>query len=312
MSPGNPSPLELAKQGDAAAIAALLNRTLQRQGITAQATQEDGFLNISLESAKVPPKEPVVNFIHQGMTKLESEAIHTVKIEAYPAGKNTPAWSEEFTLETASLFNLDDDIPPMEEPLPDESMNDLDEEYGSYEDEGVEGDDLEAVPPPEKKGSGNKKGLLFGLIGLLALIALIGAGVLYKDTIMALLPFGQNAEEAPPPEEPATPQPPATTQPAPNTASPAATSQPTAAPPKPAPASDPWREGVNRAINAANLAQNAQTQAEWNTVAAQWQQAVDLMKKVPQSNPNYQTAQQKAQEYQKNLDIAKQRAATSN
>jgi hypothetical protein len=44
-------------------------------------------------------------------------------------------------------------------------------------------------------------------------------------------------------------------------------------------------------------------------VASQWQKAIDLMKDVPESNANYQTAQQKVQEYQNNLNVAKQRAA---
>ncbi|NES67486.1 MAG: hypothetical protein F6K24_20720, partial [Okeania sp. SIO2D1] len=47
---------------------------------------------------------------------------------------------------------------------------------------------------------------------------------------------------------------------------------------------------------------------EWNAVANEWQKAVDLMKEVPESNPNYQTAQIKVLEYQNYLDVAKQRA----
>jgi hypothetical protein len=57
-----------------------------------------------------------------------------------------------------------------------------------------------------------------------------------------------------------------------------------------------------------NLAQTAQTQAEWNTVANEWGKAVELMQQVPESSENYSTAQQKVVEYGNNQQIALQRA----
>jgi cytoskeletal protein RodZ len=79
--------------------------------------------------------------------------------------------------------------------------------------------------------------------------------------------------------------------------------------PKPAPAKpDSWREAVNKAQNAANLAQTSISKGEWEEVASEWEKAVQLMKAVPPSSPNYQKAQQKAEEYQSNMDIAQRRA----
>jgi ribosomal protein S27E len=71
-----------------------------------------------------------------------------------------------------------------------------------------------------------------------------------------------------------------------------------------------WREAVNSAMRAANLAQTAETQQQWNRVVLQWQEAINLMKAVPASDPNYTTAQQKVIEYQNYLNIAQQRAAS--
>ncbi|HIK45393.1 MAG TPA: hypothetical protein IGR64_10970 [Leptolyngbyaceae cyanobacterium M65_K2018_010] len=71
-------------------------------------------------------------------------------------------------------------------------------------------------------------------------------------------------------------------------------------------AADPFREAVNAAQNAANLAQTAKTSAEWQVVADSWAQAIALMKQVPESSPNYAVAQQKAVEYQPNLAYAQQ------
>jgi pilus assembly protein FimV len=65
---------------------------------------------------------------------------------------------------------------------------------------------------------------------------------------------------------------------------------------------------VNAAQNAANLAQTASTSADWQAVADSWSQSIELMKQVPESDPNYQTAQQKAVEYQPNLQYAQQNA----
>jgi pilus assembly protein FimV len=69
-----------------------------------------------------------------------------------------------------------------------------------------------------------------------------------------------------------------------------------------------FREAVNAAQNAANLAQTASTPAEWQAVADSWEEAIALMKQVPESDPNYATAQQKAIDYQPNLDYAQQNA----
>lgn len=65
--------------------------------------------------------------------------------------------------------------------------------------------------------------------------------------------------------------------------------------------SDPFQDAVNQAMNAANLAQTAESEADWNTVTTEWEQARDLMKAVPSSHPKYQVAQAKIREYQKNI-----------
>jgi len=57
--------LELAKQRDAKAIAALMNRQLQPKGITAKATLKDGCLQIILESDQVPDQQALVAFVRK-------------------------------------------------------------------------------------------------------------------------------------------------------------------------------------------------------------------------------------------------------
>lgn len=77
--------------------------------------------------------------------------------------------------------------------------------------------------------------------------------------------------------------------------------------PKPS-QSQSFRNAVNIAINASKLAQSAETEEEWNLVASQWQEAVTMMKKVPPESANYELAQKKAIEYQKNLAYAQESA----
>jgi outer membrane protein OmpA-like peptidoglycan-associated protein len=74
------------------------------------------------------------------------------------------------------------------------------------------------------------------------------------------------------------------------------------------PGEDPFRDAVNSAQNAAVLVQNAKTAADWNKAANKWQEAIELMKEVPESSANYQIAQQRVAEYQKNLNYAQQNA----
>ncbi|WYL93351.1 MAG: hypothetical protein HEQ35_05315 [Gloeotrichia echinulata IR180] len=73
---------------------------------------------------------------------------------------------------------------------------------------------------------------------------------------------------------------------------------------------DTFREGVNKAINAANLTQSAKSPDEWKIVVSQWEAAIALMKNVPSSSQNYAVAQQKIREYQRNLNYAEKNSAT--
>lgn len=72
--------------------------------------------------------------------------------------------------------------------------------------------------------------------------------------------------------------------------------------------SELFQEGLNTAMNAAVLTQKAKTAPAWQQVATQWEEAIALMQAVPESSDNYQTAQQKVIEYQKNLNYARQNA----
>jgi pilus assembly protein FimV len=142
------------------------------------------------------------------------------------------------------------------------------------------------------------------LVGLgLGVVGLGLAGILFNTL------WGNFRRQAPPPvaETP-------TEMPVPADEPPEATTPETPEPEPPAPAdpapaeADYFREAVNAAQAAANLTQTASNSSEWQAVADSWSKAIDLMKQVPDSDPNYQVAQQKAVEYQPNLEYALQNA----
>ena len=69
-------------------------------------------------------------------------------------------------------------------------------------------------------------------------------------------------------------------------------------------ADDPFRQAFNQAMSAAELTQTAEFKEDWSQVAILWQQAISSMKAVSPSHPNYDVAQQKLVEYDRNLKYA--------
>lgn len=91
-----PNILELAKQGDAKAIALLLNRQLQAKGITAAASLKDGCLQVMLEAAEAPSQQVLAAWVSKSIAGLGAASIEKVKVYGRQTGAKVPAWSQEF------------------------------------------------------------------------------------------------------------------------------------------------------------------------------------------------------------------------
>ncbi|MEB3211302.1 MAG: TFIIB-type zinc ribbon-containing protein [Leptolyngbyaceae bacterium] len=101
----------------------------------------------------------------------------------------------------------------------------------------------------------------------------------------------------PPSPQPVVPAPaPSSSTPTKPASPPSASSQPSAA----------YQQAINLAGQAATQTQVAQSAQDWQQIANLWIQSIELLKQVPSSSPNYATAQQKIQEYQVNLNYARQ------
>lgn len=88
--------LELAKQGDAKAIALLLNRQLQPKGITAAASLKDGCLQVMLEATEAPSQQVLAAWVSKSIAGLGAASIEKVKVYGRQTGSKVPAWSQEF------------------------------------------------------------------------------------------------------------------------------------------------------------------------------------------------------------------------
>jgi hypothetical protein len=91
-----PNILELAKQGDAKAIALLLNRQLQAKGITAAASLKDGCLQVMLEATEAPSQQVLAPWVSKSIAGLGAASIEKVKVYGRQTGAKVPAWSQEF------------------------------------------------------------------------------------------------------------------------------------------------------------------------------------------------------------------------
>ena len=91
-----PNILELAKQGDAKAIALLLNRQLQPKGITAAASLKDGYLQVMLEATEAPSQQVLAGWVSKSIAGLGAASIEKVKVYGRQTGSKVPAWSQEF------------------------------------------------------------------------------------------------------------------------------------------------------------------------------------------------------------------------
>lgn len=70
--------------------------------------------------------------------------------------------------------------------------------------------------------------------------------------------------------------------------------------------SEDFRKGIELASGAFLLGQSAQSPDDWGLVTNRWSRAIQSLQSVPQGSANYETAQTKISEYERNLNYAQQ------
>lgn len=97
--------LQLAQSGDADAIAALMNASLQAIGVSARAVFRDGNLHVLLESERTLAPSPAIEFIRRGIARLGLGWLSSAVVYSRLAGQNSPVWVQEVRFGTSELVD---------------------------------------------------------------------------------------------------------------------------------------------------------------------------------------------------------------
>jgi len=294
--------LEVAAQsGDTKAIEALMNKAFASKGILVRVTNSGSTLKVLLRNATYPQQQ-ISDAVKRGIDKIHPVGFDQVSLSAERTSSTAP-WHEQWPLSSPNVVCLD------------QVSADGDAEPGSDARPVNAAIDTKDNDTPPKWYQQTWLIVLF-----LVFIPLIGIPMAWLGRwpkqvkigasaasafflILTLIPgLGTtNLEEVDSQE---------TTEQTQSTASPQVDGGSDGADNAtnlPSTQSEPslaFGEAIKAATSAAEATQSARTPQQWSDVATSWQQAIDLLKDVPESDANYATAQTKIQEYQSNLDYS--------
>ncbi|MEG4941999.1 CapA family protein [Microcoleus sp. F4-D5] len=86
--------LNLAKEGDARAIAFLIGQALESFGVTAKASLENDTLHLLLEAEQLPAEEACLRVAVKGLQRLQPNNIYSVTVYGRRGGQQLPAWTQ--------------------------------------------------------------------------------------------------------------------------------------------------------------------------------------------------------------------------
>lgn len=98
--------VELARSGNPKAIAALLNRNLQKHNITAKVDVKGDRLKVLFESHQVPDQARMYAFMQKGMESLKPENINKVNLYGKAFDQDFYEWEQRFEIQKASEIQL--------------------------------------------------------------------------------------------------------------------------------------------------------------------------------------------------------------
>ena len=94
--------LELAKQGNSRAIAALINHSLRSKEITAKVNLKGNSLQILVESDKALDQELITQFLVRGIKQLNIKSIDSIKVFGKQSGQDFPDWTQDIPIKNNS------------------------------------------------------------------------------------------------------------------------------------------------------------------------------------------------------------------
>jgi hypothetical protein len=270
---------EQAKAGSMAAIIQLLNEQLADQGVRTRAVFAEGSLQLLCEAATPEQLEPasLVPRIQQILEAISPRSVRRVNILARIVREQQLLWFDEISRDPDTQLLWSQEIiikrPNLIQKL---TQKQSPERVTSL----TKPQELPKVPVgtrPNRYKRSFWKGLIGGVVVMG--VALVGWQAYQLKQQRTSLSQVQ-------------PQPPEVTE----------------SEPVPPQTLDPFAEAVSVAEQAAQGGTTAETRAEWLALAAQWEQASDLMNQVPSSDPRYVTAQDRVRNYRQNSQSAQAQA----
>ncbi len=311
-----------AQEGDAEAIAALMNASLQEIGASAKASIEAGCLHVLLEADKPLDPNACIEFVSKGIEQLKVRHLAAFVIYGRMTGHSHPDWIEAVELAASpSLWGEAPNSQTISDPAADpfgmnsQAASGKASSRSLYAVVSTTYPPL-ALPPPLPKGG------LTGDFKILPPEPVQGSAPKLPAPLNPAIP----AVEAVSPPMAATPRRRSPRKPhrhllargmlllfplllalgvihiwnrylmasdsaANRSAGPGATDD----------LGDFFGAAREQALQAVDLGRTAKTKADWQQAADQWQQAIALLQKVPENDPKRADAQKKISEYEGQL-----------
>ncbi len=277
---------EQARQGSVAAIIQLLNDRLAEDGIRTRAVREDGILQLLCEAAHAEQLEQpsLVKRIQQILEEIGPQDVRRVKVNSRIVREQQLLWLEEISRDPEQQLLWQEEIKLSQ-------RNPLTQLVASFKARSVH----PSKRPLPKPSSGNpgraqrqfKQGIASGVC---LSLCLFGVGWLLLERLGSGAADPSQAQTSAASVIQAEPQ-----------------RLPAGQTPRP---EDPFVVAVRLAEQAAQGGLTAQTSAQWLALAAQWQQASDLMGQVPTTDNRYKTAQDRATLYRQHREAVLKKVET--
>ena len=282
-----------ARQGSVSAIIQVLNEKLADSGIRTRAVFEQGILQLLCEAAtpKQLEQSVLVPQVRQILESLQPRRIRRVNINSRIVREQQLLWLEEINRDPDNQLLWSEEIVLRRPNVFQRFLQDRKQTKTI--------DPKASLPKGSTHRLAREKRLFWrGLIGgasLSVFLLLVGWAVYnWLDQPLGQVQTGTNASE----QDGASGN-----LPAASTGSDQFSSTPST--------QDAFTRAVNLAQASVESGQTAQTSAEWLALAAQWQQASELMNSVPADDPRYETAQSRVELYRQNSEAALQQAESS-
>lgn len=268
-----------ARKGSVAAIIQLLNENLADSGIRTRAVRENGILQLlcEAESAEQLDQPSLVPRIKEILETIGPKNIRRVRINSRIMREQQSLWLEEIHRDPVNQLLWYEEITLARRNPLTNLVSDWREPKNKYSQQAL----LKASTAPFER---DRRQLQRGIVGGIALTAvgLILAWFLYKFLVT---PENKNPNDSL-----------SVSSQNSNSSNISGNNQINE--------DDPFASAVRIAEQASLDGRKAQTRAQWLEIANRWQQASDLMAKVPASDRRYKTAQNRKKLYRQHSESA--------